>query len=123
MIPSRTQIRIKNVLKTKVPKPTSPKKQVGKMKPNLSKTTSRKKQVAKVPKSTSPKKQVEKMKLKDPKTTSPEKQVETLLENNIVIPQQDFTSFKINETFDEFILFRQEFMSNPDNQKNSYVQK
>ena len=48
LIQSKTQIRIKNVLKTKVPKPTSPKKQVGKMKPNLSKTTSHKKQVLKL---------------------------------------------------------------------------
>ena len=87
MIISRTQIRIKNVLKTKVPKTTSPKKQVEKMKPKV------------------------------PKTTSPKKQVGTLLENNIVIPQQDFTSLKTNETFDEFILFKQEFMSNPENQK------
>ena len=43
LIPSRTQIRIKNVMKTKVPKNTSPKKPVGKMKQNLSKTTTSKK--------------------------------------------------------------------------------
>jgi len=60
LISSRTQIGIKNVLKTKVPKNTSPKKQVGKMKPNLSKTTSPKKQVSKFPICTSPKNQVEK---------------------------------------------------------------
>ena len=64
------------------------------MKPNLSKTTLPKKQVSKVPICTSPKNQVEKMKLHNPKTTSPKKHVETLLENNIVIPQQDFTSLK-----------------------------
>ena len=63
------------------------------------------------------------MKLKDPKTTSPKKQVITILKNNIVIPQQDFTSLKTNETFDEFILFKQEFISNPENQKKSYVKK
>ena len=63
------------------------------------------------------------MKLKDPKTTSRKKQVETLLESNIVIPQQDFTSLQTNETFDEFILFKQEFMSNPENQKQFLRQK
>ena len=121
MIISRTQIRIKNVLKTKVPKTTSPKKQVEKMKPKVPKTTSPKK--TKVSKTTSPKKQVEKMKPKVPKTTSPKKQVGTLLENNIVIPQQDFTSLKTNETFDEFILFKQEYMSHPNNQKKFLSQK
>ena len=60
LIPSRTQIRIKNVSKTKVPTTTSPKTQVGKMKPNLPKTTSPKNQVAKVPKSTSPKNKLKK---------------------------------------------------------------
>ena len=68
-------------MKPKVPKTTSPKKRVEKMKP-------------KVPKNTSPKTQVEKMKPKVPKTTSPKKQVENLLENNIAIPQQYFTSLK-----------------------------
>ena len=51
------------------------------------------------------------------------KAIETLLENNIVIPQQDFTSLKTNETFDEFILFKQEFMLNPDNQKQILTSK
>ena len=63
------------------------------------------------------------MKLHNPKTTSPKNHVETLLENNIVIPQQDFTSLKTNETFDEFILFKQEFMSNAKNQKKILRQK
>ena len=93
------------------------------MKSNLSKITSPKKQVAKDLKSTSPKNQVEKMKLKDLQSTSPKKHVETLLENNIVIPQQDFTSLKTNETFDEFILFKQEYMSHPNNQKKFLSQK
>ena len=123
MIQSRTQIRIKNILKSNVQKNTSSKKPVGKLKSNLSKITSPKKQVAKDPKSTSPKNQFEKMKLKDPQSTSPKKHVETVLENNIVIPQQKFTSLKTNEMFDEFIIFKQEFMSNPENQKNSYVKK
>ena len=59
------------------------------------------------------------MKPKVQKTTSPKKQVETHLEKNIVIPQQDFTSLKTNETFDDFIIFKQEYMTHPDNQKNA----
>ena len=96
----------------------------GKSKSNLSKITSPKKQVAKDPKSTSPKNQIEKMKLKDPQSTSPKMHVETFLEKNIVIPQQDFPSSKTNEMFDEFISFKQEYMSNPEHQKQkSYVKK
>ena len=57
------------------------------------------------------------LKPKVQKTTSPKKQVETHLEKNIVIPQQDFTSLKTNETFDDFIIFKQEYMTHPDNQK------
>ena len=124
LIQSKTQIRIKNVMKSNVQNNTSSKKPVGKLKSNLSKITSPKKQVSKDPKSTSPKNQVEKMKLKDSQSTSPKKHVETVLENNIVIPQQKITSLKTNEMFDEFIKFKQEFMSNPENQKkHSHVKK
>ena len=49
--------------------------------------------------------------------SSPKKYVEILLENNFIIPQNDFTSLKSNETFDDFILFKQEYMNRPDNQK------
>ena len=63
------------------------------------------------------------MKLHNPKTTSPKKHVETLLENNIVIPQQDFISLKTKKTFDEFILFKQEYMSHPNNKKKFLSQK
>ena len=52
-----------------------------------------------------------------------EKHVETLLEKSIVIPQHDFTSIKSNETFDDFILFKQEFMNIPDNQKQNLNSK
>ena len=51
--------------------------------------------------------------------SSPKKYVEILLENNFIIPQNDFTSLKSNETFDDFILFKQEYMNRPDNQKKS----
>ena len=51
--------------------------------------------------------------------SSPKKYVEILLENNFIIPQNDFTSLKSNETFDDFILFKQEYMNHPDNQKKS----
>ena len=110
-------------MKSNVQNNTSSKKPVGKLKSNLSKITSPKKQVSKDPKSTSPKNQVEKMKLKDPQSTSPKKHVETVLENNIVIPQQKITSLKTNEMFDEFIKFKQEFMSNPENHKKILRQK
>ena len=51
------------------------------------------------------------------------KHVETFLKKNIVIPQHDFTSIKSNETFDDFILFKQEFMNIPDNQKQNLKSK
>ena len=53
--------------------------------------------------------------------SSPKKHVETLLENNIVIPKHDFTSLKSNETFDDFILFKQKYMNHPDNSKNKFL--
>ena len=55
--------------------------------------------------------------------SSPKKHVETLLEKNIAIPQHDFTSLKSNETFDDFILFKQEYMTHPDNQKKNLKSK
>ena len=51
--------------------------------------------------------------------SSSKKHVKSILEKNIVIPQYDFTSLKSNETFDDFILFKQEYMNHPDNQKKS----
>jgi len=135
LIQSKTNIRIKNVTKSQVKKNISSKKPVGKSKSNLSKVISSKKQVAKKsPKNQSEKMKlkdpqptlpnpIEKRKLKDPQSTSPKIQVETYFENNIDIPQQDFPSSKTNEMFDEFISFKQEYMSNPENQKKILMSK
>ena len=50
-------------------------------------------------------------------SSSKKKHVETVLAKNIVIPQIFSIPMKSNETFDYFILYKKEFMNNPENQK------